>query len=58
MILLFLLQLYANLQPLNICLTYQGTANIVNKISTDHDEEVKEWVHKLESQMQKPSQPV
>ena len=51
-------QVYANLQPLNICLTHQGTANIIKKISQDYDAEVREWAKKLESIMEKPSQPV
>ena len=31
-------------KPLNICLSYQGTLNIVSKISEDHDVEVQEWL--------------
>lgn len=52
------MQVYANLQPLNVCLTYQGTANIVKKISQDYDAEVREWAKNLESNMEKPSGPV
>lgn len=52
------LQVYANLQPLNVCLTHQGTANIIKRISQDYDAEVREWAKKLESIMEKPSQPV
>ena len=48
------MQVYANLQPLNVCLTYQGTANIVKKISQDYDAEVREWAKNLESNMEKP----
>ena len=43
---------------MNICLTYQSTANIVKKVSTDYDAEVKEWACRLKTQMEKPSQPV
>ena len=52
------MQVYANLQPLNVCLTYQGTANIVHKISKDYDAEVKEWAGNLELIMEKSSHPV
>ena len=52
---LYLMQVYANLQPLNVCLTYQGTANIVKKISQDYDAEVREWAKTLESNMEKQS---
>ena len=45
------MQVYANLQPLNVCLTYQGTTNIVKKISQDYDAEVREWAKNLESNM-------
>ena len=54
----FSLQVYANLQPLNVCLIHQGTANIIKKISQDYDAEVREWGKKLESIMEMPSQPV
>ena len=53
----FSLQVYANPQPLNVCLTHQGIANIIKKISQDYDAEVREWGKKLESIMEKPSQP-
>lgn len=29
-----------NLQPLNVTMSYQGTRDIIKKISTDHDVEV------------------
>ena len=32
-----------NLQPLNICMSYQGTLNLVEKLSEDHDIEVQFW---------------
>lgn len=52
------MQVYANLQPLNLCLTYQGTAKIVKKISQEYDAVVREWAKNLESTMEKPSRPV
>ena len=53
-----MIQVYANLQPLNICLTYQGTAGIIKKISENYDEKVKKWASTLESKMEKRSEPV
>ena len=32
-----------NLQPLNICMSYQGTLNLIEKIREDHDVEVQYW---------------
>ena len=32
-----------NLKPLNVCMSYQTTLNIVEKISEDHDVEVQFW---------------
>ena len=32
-----------NLQPLNICMSYQGTLNLMEKLSEDHDIEVQFW---------------
>ena len=31
------------LQPLNICMSYQGTLNLVAKLSADHAIEVQFW---------------
>ena len=31
------------LQPLNVCMSYQGTLNLVVKLSADHDIEVQFW---------------
>ena len=31
------------LQPLNVCMSYQGTLNLVAKLSADHDIEVQFW---------------
>ena len=53
-----MVQVFANLQPLNLCLTYQGTANVIKKLSETYDAEAKEWASTLESTMEEPSQPV
>ena len=37
---LFPWQFFHNLQPLNVCMSYKGTINIVEKISEDHDKDV------------------
>ena len=36
-----------NLQPLNICMSYQGTLNLIEKISEDHDVEVQYWCDQI-----------
>ena len=36
-----------NLQPLNICMSYQGTLNLIEKISEDHDVEVQYWCDQM-----------
>ena len=38
-----ILQVYMCLQPLNVCMSYQGTLNLVAKLSADHDIEVQFW---------------
>ena len=52
------LQVFENLQPLSVCMSYQGTMNIVEKISEDHDIEVQEWADELVNLIEKPSQDV
>ena len=37
------IQVYSNLQPLCVCLSFQGTMNIIDKISEDHDIDVQLW---------------
>ena len=37
------MQVYLNLQPLNLCMSYQQTMRIVQKLSLDHDSEVVAW---------------
>ena len=32
-----------NLQPLNVCMSYQGSLNIIERISEDHDIEIHYW---------------
>ena len=32
-----------NLQPLNVCMSYQGTLNLIETISEDHSIEVEFW---------------
>ena len=36
-----------NLQPSNICMSYQGTLNLIEKISEDHDVEVQYWCDQM-----------
>ena len=40
------------LQPLNLCLTYQGTVGVIKKLSEKYDEEAKAWATTLESEME------
>ena len=35
------------MQPLNICMSYQGTLNVVENISEFHDVEVRIWADEL-----------
>ena len=50
--------MFENLQPLGICMSYQGTMNIVEKISEYHDIQVQEWADELVHLIEKPSQDV
>ena len=43
----YIIQVYINLQPLNICMSYQGTLNLIEKISEDHDVEVQYWCDQM-----------
>ena len=52
------LQVFENLQLLGICMSYQGTMNIVEKISEYHDIRVQEWADELVHLIEKPSQDV
>lgn len=46
-------QLFMNFQPLNVCLSYQGTLNLVEKISDDHDVPVFFWRDELKQNLTK-----
>jgi len=37
------LQLYMNLQPLHVCLSYQGTQNLIERLSENYDVQVQYW---------------
>ena len=52
---MILYQVYCNLQPLNLCLSYKQTMRIVEKMSSDHDSEVIAWREKLFDLIEKPS---
>ena len=43
------------MQPLGVCMSYQTTLNIVEKISQDHDVEVQIWADELANLIEKPS---
>ena len=47
--------MFANLQPLNVCLTYQRTNEIVRNITVDHDIEVQEWADYLQTRIVVPA---
>lgn len=48
------MQVYCNLQPLNICLSLTGTMNIVKKISEGYNMAVLEWQDDLTKRIIKP----
>lgn len=48
--------MFANLQPLNVTMSYQRTNDLVKLISKDHDKEVKFWQDQLLKLMDKTSQ--
>ena len=43
------------MQPLGVCMSYQTTLNIVEKISQDHDVEVQIWADELANLIEKPT---
>jgi hypothetical protein len=51
-------QVYVNLQPLNVCMSYQATLNILEKISDDHDVEVQFWGDDLKKLIKNPPEKV
>ena len=40
-------QVFTNMQPLNVCLSYSGTMKIIGNISSDHDIDVQMWSDEL-----------
>jgi len=50
----YIIQVYQNLQPLHICMSYQTTLNILDRISEDHDVEVQFWSDELKKCIEKP----
>lgn len=47
-----------NLQPLNVCMSYQATLNILEKISDDNDVEVQFWGDDLKKLIKIPPEKV
>ena len=47
-----LLQLYNCLQPLMLCLSHKGTANLIHKLTVDHDKNVLQWHDSLREKIQ------
>ena len=45
------LQVFVNLQPLHVCMSFQQTHRILDEISEGHDEE---WAEKLSLLIEKP----
>ena len=39
--------MFINMQPLNVCMSYQGTLKTIERISEDHDVEVQMWSDEL-----------
>lgn len=48
------LQVFVNLQPLHVCMSFQQTLRILDKICEGHDTLVKEWADKLSQCIEKP----
>ena len=48
------LQVFVNMQPLGVCLSYQRTMDIIKLISQDHDIEVSFWADELIETIKKP----
>ena len=47
-----LLQLYNCLQPLMLCLSHKGTANLIHKLTVDHDKNMLQWHDNLRKKIQ------
>ena len=50
--------MFINMQPLNVCLSYQGTLKTIERISEDHDIEVQMWSDELLPVVDQSSQSV
>ena len=48
------LQVCVNLNPLNVCMSYQQTLRLIDKLSEDHDVNVKFWAEELTDPIDKP----
>ena len=46
-----IVQVYRCLQPLMVCMTYQGTLNIIDRLCEDHDIQVLFWGDELKSKL-------
>ena len=46
------LQIYCNLRPLRVCMSYQGTLNLIDTISEDHDIDIQIWADELKPLIQ------
>ena len=49
------LQVFVNLHPLNVCMSYQRTLDLVQGISQDHDIEVQFWADELKKLIERPN---
>ena len=52
---IYSLQVYMNLQPLQVCMSYKHTLRVVEKISEHHDVEVQFWRDEMKSRIPKPA---
>ncbi|XP_064386162.1 uncharacterized protein LOC135334762 isoform X4 [Halichondria panicea] len=48
-------QVFSNFRPLRICMSYQGTMNIIETITEDHDIEIQTWCDELRPLIQRPA---
>ena len=51
---MYSLQVYMNLQPLQVCMSYKHTLRVVEKISEHHDVEVQFWRDEMKRRIPKP----
>ena len=52
------MQVFVNLHPLNICMSYSHTLRILEKLSEDHAVKVKLWAEELAALIPKPPERV